>query len=800
MLDAVDEKVVDLFGHEPDEDEDRTWRPLGSSGFVRAAKVPPIIVPPPKNGPRKYRVVDSFAGFGGASEAIKQALERLAAAGLLPEGHSRDVDWAVNHDEPALVMHAANHPNTIHLPHNVWKVSMRELLGDDFFGLLWLSPDCRDHSPAKGKPITSRSVRDLAWVLIRWLKELPDWQRPYTIFLENVPAFTKWSPLIPTGNGEYVRDKSREGQIFHRFVMAVAKFGYSIGWQELEACDYGTPTIRKRLKMVFRRDGARIAWPKPTHGAPASDDVKSGRLKPWPVAADIVDFDLPCPSILMTKEEAKAYTKETGIRIIRPLATNSEARIAKGVRRYVVDEAEPFIATLNHDGEGFRGQGLGEPFKTVARARDAHGLVVPHMMTMRNAQKPHSSMREPTHTVTAGGAGLTLVEAEIAPHIISFRADQVGRSVKSPLSAVTANSFVKRPGGASPIGMASTMLVPFCSYGQHGGRSRSILDPHHTVKASAKDQNQIVAATIAPFIAQNNGDRKLSGVEYPRAGRPIGLPLGAATTQSAQSLAAVYLTQNNGGPRAPIGRSVREPYPTALRAGSQQSLVSATFLKREFGASVGSSMRAPIGAVTAGGGGKTQLMAAHMLSLKGSARRAGSCEDPHVAVCAAGQHSAVVTLPLMTAYYSTGGQHAAMSDPMLAVPTKARFGLTEATGALPPISEEMLDRARRVADFLRKYGCWDEREFVVVTIRGIEYIIVDIGMRMLTPRELARAQGFPDSYKLAVPYVGGVISETKQRHGIGNSVCWQPAAAVIFENHRPPLDAHEAPLFVEAAE
>ncbi|MFT4162492.1 DNA cytosine methyltransferase [Shinella sp.] len=355
MLDSVDEKVVDLFGHEADEGEDRTWRPLGSSGFVRAAKVAPIVVPPPKNGPRKYRVVDSFAGFGGASEAIKQALERLAAAGLLPEGHSRDVDWAVNHDELALVMHAANHPNTIHLPHNVWKVSMRELLGDDFFGLLWLSPDCRDHSPAKGKPITSRSVRDLAWVLIRWLKELPDWQRPYTIFLENVPAFTKWSPLIPTGNGEYIRDKSREGQIFHRFVMAVAKFGYSIGWQELEACDYGTPTIRKRLKMVFRRDGARIAWPAPTHGAPTSDDVKSGRLKPWPVAADIVDFDLPCPSILMTKEEAKAYTKETGIRIIRPLATNSEARIAKGVRRYVVDEAEPFIATLNHDGEGFRG-------------------------------------------------------------------------------------------------------------------------------------------------------------------------------------------------------------------------------------------------------------------------------------------------------------------------------------------------------------------------------------------------------------------------------------------------------------
>lgn len=696
MLDSVDAKIVDLFGHQEVE-EDRAWKPLGSSGFVRGAKVPPIVVPPAKTGPRKFRVVDSFAGFGGASEAIKQALERLAAAGLLPEGHSHDVDWAVNHDELALIMHAANHPNTIHLPHNVWKVSMRELLGDDFFGLLWLSPDCRDHSPAKGKPITSRSVRDLAWVLIRWLKELPDWQRPHTIFLENVPAFTKWSPLIPTGNGEYIRDKSREGEIFHRFVMAVAKFGYSVGWQELEACDYGTPTIRKRLKMVFRRDGAPIVWPKPTHGDPKSEAVKKGELKSWPVAADIIDFDLPCPSILMTKEEARAYTEATGIRIIRPLASNSEKRIAKGVRRYVVDESDPFVANLNH-------------------------------------------------------------------------------------------------------GMASTMLVPFCSYGQHGGRSRSILDPHHTVKASAKDQNQVVAAAIAPFIAQNNGDRKPSGIDYHRAGRPIGLPLGAATTQSAQSLAAVYLAQHNGGPRGPIGRSVAEPYPTALRAGSQQAVIAATFIKREFGASVGSSMQAPVGAVTAGGGGKTQLMAAHMLSLKGSARRAGSCADPHVAVCASGQHSAVVTLPLMTAYYSTGGQHAAIDDPMLAVPTKARFGLTEASAVAPPITEGMLDRARRVADFLRKYDCWDDREFVIVMVQGVEHIIIDIGMRMLTPRELARAQGFPDTYKLAVPYEGGVISETKQRHGIGNSVCWQPAAAVIFENHRPPLDAGGEVQFMEAAE
>ncbi|MGR6800616.1 DNA cytosine methyltransferase, partial [Aeromonas veronii] len=137
------------------------------------------------------------------------------------------------HDDAAIAMHEANHRETIHLPHNVWKVSMCELIGDNYFGLLWLSPDCRDHSPAKGGPITSRSVRDLAWVLVRWLKELPDWQRPWVICLENVPAFSKWSPLIPLPDGKYERDKNREGEIFHRFVKAVAAFGYHIGWTEI---------------------------------------------------------------------------------------------------------------------------------------------------------------------------------------------------------------------------------------------------------------------------------------------------------------------------------------------------------------------------------------------------------------------------------------------------------------------------------------------------------------------------------------------------------------------------------------
>ncbi|WP_336801778.1 DNA cytosine methyltransferase [Kaistia sp. MMO-174] len=760
----------------------KTAKGLPATGFIRGARIAPPAAPPAKAGPRRVRIVDSFAGGGGASNGIALAMEQLAGLGLLPGGHPMDVDFAVNHDEAALAMHAANHPTTVHLPHNVWKVNMCDLLGDDWFGLLWLSPDCRDHSNAKGGPITSKSVRDLAWVLVRWLKELPDWQRPWSIFLENVGAFSKWSPLILQPDGTYLRDKEREGEIFARFTRAVADFGYSIGWQELVACDYGDPTIRKRLYMVMRRDGGRTDWPAPTHGNPKGDAVKAGQLEPWRVAADIIDFGQPCPSILMTKDEARAYTKATGSRIIRPLAPKTMARIAMGVKRHVLDAAEAdeaFVVTCNHGGAGFRGQPLDEPFDTVARARDAHGLVV--------------------------------------PHVAAFRGDSIGRPATEPVATVTANSFVKRPGGASPIGLVETAIVPhlttmrnsgrpdagadepartvtaggaglgwveasiapFVSRGQHGGGNRRADVPHHTVAASDGDQNQVVV----PYLVPRYGERDGQAPRSIGADRPLPTPVPGGNQGS---LAAVYLAQHNGGDRAPIGRDASEPLSTATQTGSQQTVV-----------------------------------AAHMLSLKGSDRRDGSCEAPHAAICAGGQHSAVVqaafvkrdfgnsigqpaeeplgsitaggggkadvvTLPLVTAYYSEGGQSAAADAPMLTVPTKARFGLTQADATPPPLSTEQLAGARAVAAFLRSHGCWDDREVVTLQIKGVTFVIVDIGMRMLTPRELARAQGFPDSYVLAAPYKGGVLSETEQRHKIGNSVCRRPAAAIIAANYRPP--------------
>ena len=716
---------ANLFGHAPAIRRPR-WRCLPCPGSYPAGRVPIPVPPPARRGPRRVRVVDSFAGGGGASNGIRAALHQLDGMGLLPAGHPLDVDFAVNHDDAALCMHAANHPDTIHLPANVWQVSMRETLGDDLFGLLWLSPDCRDHSTAKGGPITSRAVRDLAWVAVKWLKELPDWQRPWIICLENVSAFAKWSPLIerPDGNG-YMRDPDRLGWTFHQFVHALSRFGYSTGWKVIVACEQGSPTIRARLKLVARRDGLPVEWPRQTHGDPKSEAVKSGKLQPWPVAADILDWSHDCPSIFLTKEEAREYTRRTGKRIIRPLARKTDARLAYGVKRHVIDAGDDaFLTTCNHAGDGFRGQGTGVPFATVTRARDAHGLVVPHLAAYYGAGQGSAdrsaSCAEPLRTVPTEPR-----HALVVPHVAVFRGDSTGKPVTKPLPTPTANSFIKRPGGATPIGVIETTAVPFVSRGQHGGGNRPAGDPVHTIAASDGDQNQVVAV----YMAQHNNDSWRSIGVNP--GRPAGAPLSTITVK-----------------------------------GIQQGVVAAS-----------------------------------MLSLKGSDRRDGSCEDPHVAVCASGQHSAVVTLPLMTAYYSTGGQHARVDDPSLTVPTKARFGLTEVEAVAPPLTEAQWKRARQVAEFLRFHGCWDGGEIVALTIRGVLYVIVDIGMRMLTPRELARAQDFPDSYKLDPVFNGKPLSETEQRHKIGNSVCEKPAAAVIVANYRPPMEwGEQAQPFMEAAE
>ncbi len=305
-------------------------------------------------------IVDNFAGGGGASLGIRMAL-------------GRDVDIAVNHDENAIVMHAANHPHTEHLCESVWTVDPIQVCRGRPVELAWFSPDCKHFSRAKGgKPVEKR-VRGLAWVAVKWAKLV----RPRVICLENVREFIEWGPL---GMDNLPRLDAK-GKTFNRFVAMLRNLGYAVEWRNLNAADYGAPTCRKRLFLIARCDGERICWPFPTH----SQGDRLFGSSPWRTAAECIDFSLPCPSIFDRK---------------RPLADKTLRRIAAGLRRFVIDSPDPFIVTCNHSGDEFRGQSIKQPFATITGSRDAHGVVMPHVQKFFGGVVGHSVNR-PIGTITA---------------------------------------------------------------------------------------------------------------------------------------------------------------------------------------------------------------------------------------------------------------------------------------------------------------------------------------------------------------------------------------------------------------
>ena len=318
-------------------------------------------------------IVDNFAGGGGASTGIELAT-------------GRSVDIAINHDPAAIAMHRANHPSSKHYCENVWDVDPVEACAGRPVGLAWFSPDCKHFSKAKGGKPVEKAIRGLAWVAIRWAKLV----RPRVIILENVEEFTTWGPLI--GNRP---DPVRRGQTFRRFVHALKRYGYRVEWNELRACDYGAPTIRKRFFLIARCDGLPIVWPEPTHGDPSTLFVASGILHPWRTAAEIIDWTIPCPSIYERK---------------KPLCENTMRRIARGLRKFVLEHPQPYIVDdhiapfliqyhTEQSGKEVRGQAVDKPLMT-ADSSNRYGLVTA-LLIKYYGQGEGQSLREPLHTITA---------------------------------------------------------------------------------------------------------------------------------------------------------------------------------------------------------------------------------------------------------------------------------------------------------------------------------------------------------------------------------------------------------------
>lgn len=372
-------------------------------------------------------------------------------------------------------------PDTLHYCESVFTVKPKIVTAGRPVALVWLSPDCRHFSKAKGAKPVEKSIRGLAWIELRWGLEV----KPRVMMLENVGEFRTWGPLLA---GEMRPDPERTGETFEAFIgmlttgipvdhPALAEccefleidihseqakrlingLGYTVEYRELRACDYGAPTIRKRFFMVARCDGQPVVWPEPTHGDPKSEAVKSGRLKPWRTAAECIDWSIPAPSIFGRK---------------KPLAENTLRRIARGIQRFVIDSEQPyivpFIVKCNHTSskseyDCFRGQGLQEPLQTITKK---HGYAV------------------------------------AVPHLTKFRTGATGQNVTDPAPTITAGTSTRPGGNGHALGIVEAALTPFLAGNggsEYQAKPRPLDKPAHTILKQSR------ACLVAPVITRQFG-------------------------------------------------------------------------------------------------------------------------------------------------------------------------------------------------------------------------------------------------------------------------------------------------------
>ncbi len=650
--------------------------------------------PPPQRSRLRPReiVVDLFAGGGGASEGLKQAL------GIDPA-------LAYNHDELAIGMHAANHPLTQHHREDIWHADPRVDVAGRPIGWFHASPDCTHFSQAKGGQPRSRKTRALSWVVLKWIGMLQRADQlngtntaPRIFSMENVWQILTWGPLVakrcketgrvikmdgtvaargervPLENQQLVPDKRRSGRTWRQFVAALRALGYVVEWRKLVASDYGAGTSRERLFLLGRRDGEPIVWPAATHGP------NPGQA-PRVTAADCLDFSIPCQSIFGRK---------------RDLADATMRRIAKGIMRHVINSADPFIVPATHQG-GDRVHDVREPMRTITAAnRGELMLAAPELAPFITEHANASTQRtmavdEPLRTLCAEvkGGHFSVVSPILAG--VGGRAGQSEpRSGADPLYTMTAK--------ADTALVAPTLVQS--GYGERVGQAPRALDlqqPLGTVVAGGV-KHAVAAPHLVKFRGDSIGTPATEPVPTITSGAGAARPAGAA---HALGIATAFLEQANGGFYQGAGNDARDPVSTITASGSQQRLVSAD------------------------------------LAQMSPEQEAG----------------ALRVAAFLVKYYGTGANVPALLDPVDTITTRDRLAL------------------------------------VTVHIKGTPYVIVDIGLRMLKPHELYRAQGFPTGYIIDRTANGTPLTTSAAVRMVGNSVSPPPLRALAEANlDRVPAD------------
>lgn len=648
-------------------------------------------------------IVDLFAGGGGASTGIEIATGRVVTA-------------AVNHDEAAVLMHKTNHPFTQHFRSDIWEVDPLEVCGGRPVGLLWASPDCKHFSKAKGRALRDRKIRALAWVVLRWAAEV----RPRVIMLENVEEFTTWGPVR---KGRPIKKKA--GITFQKWKWQLMGLGYSIEHRELVAADYGAPTSRKRFVLCARCDGKPIVWPERTHAPANSQEVLSGKYKPWRSAAEIIDFSLPCPSIFESKAEIKA---KYGLKAQRPLADNTMRRIICGTDKYTIKEDKPFIVPIGYgerEGKAPRTHSIDSPLPTAVGSGKhylAMPVITPHTVT-NTTNSIGSPADQPVHTITSAGNQI-LVEPELTAFGVECNHSGTGHTadLREPCKTITA----KHTGGICAVNLTAI--------GHTGGgdRSRKIIDPVHTIVS--KNEVCFSSAYLMQYHSDTGGNDRVYDLCD---------PLATVDAANRHGLCTAHLTEFYGNGR-PL--EVESPLRT-VTAKDREALVICHMDKYFSGGytGVGSDPHDPLSTVTAID--HNALAAVHVAQFKGKDK--GQAADRPLLTVTSVQAFAEVKTRIVR--YAPG------SD----------------LGHWPEI--------RALLNKYCGYSLKDD-EVLLKSIDGIWYFISDIGLRMLTPRELYNAMGFPSDYIIDKDYLGREYKKDQQVARCGNAVCPPMAEAMVRAN------------------
>lgn len=699
--------------------------------------------------PGRPRTVVGFAGGGGSSVAL------MMATGKGP-------DACFNHWMVAVDAHRRHFPMAEHYCADAFDVDPRTCLPGEEIAFGWFSPDCTDFSKAKGKAPRSERIRGLAWSVIPWAKL----RRIKVIMLENVEEFAQWGPVHRTGPKAGEPIPSRRGETFRRWKSRLEKIGYVVEWRVLNAADYGAPTTRKRLYLVARCDGQPIVWPERTH-APRKDAERLG-LKPWVGACEIIDWRQDCPSIFLTPAEVEELRQRTGKRVQRPLVAATQKRIARGMERYVIGSADPFLVNITQ--------------RTWAKDR-AHGV------------------RDPLPTLTSSRGGeYALASAALAS--VAHGGEARAWPVEDPTRTQT---------GHHDKALVTGCLVP--AYGERDGQPPRCLDVEEP------------AATVVPG---GNGGRLVAGslvrTNFHSAAARNGIrsaeePMATSTGDGGIGVLAASLHQMN---TRDVGGEAVDPART--QAGREHVALQGAHLVRQFGTSTAADAAGPVPTIMPEGAGKTSVATAYMAQGNFGMLGRGCC-DPVTTVMGRGTQQQIVSAHL-DAYYSSGKVGGAANDPARTSTGRGRLSLvaswleqanTDMVGhELPaPVStivgkgctqrliEARLEldggaigRRAHVLEFLwSHFGVPTAEEwadpaatlagrlkFGLVLIDGAVWMIVDIGLRMLTPGELAAAMGLPPGFDLTHDIHGRPISKTHQTQMIGNMVSPPPAEALIAAN------------------